>query len=379
MIDLLKKVIKHLLQKRIDVVCNKKIKRIYQNINPVYLSDETVNNYRILWGKFKKKPSIKFLEAMVSISRIESSQYVPENIHYGIIEPRLNNKLYALTYNDKNFFERFLSDYKTLFPHTILRGINGKLFDTEFNKLNANDTISVLDNLNENDELIIKPAVETGGGSNVRLIVKTSKGFAVNDSLLSRRELIGFFETSYHNNFVLQYKLIECPWFIDFNKDSLNTVRMYCYRSVLNEEIHPLHAYIRFGQPGSLVDSSSQGGRTCGVKLNGMLNDFAIGKYGEKYSDLPVIQKHKGNLVPRFDDMKRLSQSIAKHYYYHRLLGFDFCVDKDNSIRLMEVNTMNIGIINQQMNTGPLFQKFTDEIVEFCLSKKKSIVLDFYA
>ena len=379
MIHLLKKLIKHLLQKRIDIVCNKKIKKIYQNIHSVHLPDLTINNYRILWSKFKKKPSIKFLEAMVSISGIESSLYVPENIHYGIIEPVLNNKLYALTYNDKNFFERFLFDYKTLFPHTILRGINGKLFDTNFNKLSTNDTISVLDKLNENDELIIKPASETGGGSNVRLIVKTSKCFAISDCMLSCRELIGFIETSYHNNFVLQYKLIECPFFIEFNKDSLNTVRMYCYRSVLNEEIHPLHAYIRFGRPGSLVDSSSQGGRTCGINLNGMLNDFALGKYGEKYIDLPVLKKNKGNLVPRFDDMKNLAKSIAKHYYYHRLLGFDFCVDRDNNIRLMEVNTMNIGIINQQMNTGPLFGKFTEEIVEFCVAKKKSIVLDFYA
>ena len=57
---------------------------------------------------------------------------------------------------------------------------------------------------------------------------------------------------------------------------------------------------------------------------------------------------------------------------------FDFSVDENDKVRLMEVNTLIIGVINQQMNSGPLLQEFTDEVIEYCEAHKKSVVLDFY-
>ena len=167
-------------------------------------------------------------------------------------------------------------------------------------------------------------------------------------------------------------------YFKEFNDTSLNTVRLYCYRSVTDNSINPLHAYIRFGKHGSLVDSSSQGGRTIGVSMEGVLNNFAIGKYGEKYFDLPGVIKYKYSNVPHFITMKNISKEIGSRYHYHRLMGFDFCVDNNDNIRLMEINTLNIGCINQQMNTGPLFGDYTEEIIEYCSTHKKSVILDFY-
>ena len=76
--------------------------------------------------------------------------------------------------------------------------------------------------------------------------------------------------------------------------------------------------------------------------------------------------------------MKEIAIEIAAAYHYHRLLGFDFCVDADQHIRLMEINTRNVGIINQQMNTGPLYGEYTEEIVNYCLSQRRSVVIRFY-
>ena len=373
----IKKIISSIHKKKINKVSNKKLKKLKANVVLRKKNSLIERDYIELWKKLEKKPSTLFLSIMRSISGIDSSKYVPENIHYGIIEPTLNNRAYALTYNDKNFFERYLPDFKDLFPVAVLRGINGVLHDAAYKMLHVDHTTVLLNKLRVNDFFILKPATETGGGENVLLIQKNQNGFIVNDNSLSTEEFMQFLKVEYRNDFILQHKLNQLPWFHDFNKSSLNTVRLYAYRSVKDEEVHPFHAYIRFGGEGSLVDSSSQGGRTCGVSQDGILNDFALGKYGEKFKDLECINSKKGKPVPHFMEMKSIAKEIAKSFYYHRLLGFDFCVDEDDNVRLLEVNNLYIGVINQQMNNGPLFGEFTDEVIDYCKVNKKTVAFHF--
>jgi len=76
--------------------------------------------------------------------------------------------------------------------------------------------------------------------------------------------------------------------------------------------------------------------------------------------------------------MKRIAREITPFFNYHRLLGFDFSVDDNNNIKLMEVNNLYVGIINQQMNTGPLFGEYTEEVIEYSLSHKKSVFFHFF-
>lgn len=373
----IKKLLYYLFQRKIDINSFKKIKRFSKNVSVSVINKAQEVKYVNLWERLGKKPPIQFYRILSNINGIFSSRYVPENIQYGLIEPVLNNRAYALTYNDKNFFERYLSNFKSLFPTAILRGINGVIHDVNYNIITIEETMSLLSILNNNDEFILKPATETGGGENVQLIRKVDDGFIRNNKQLSVKEFILYLKENYRNNFIIQHKLKPLPWFHDFNSSSLNTVRLYSYRSVKNEEVHPFHAYIRFGGEGSLVDSSSQGGRTCGVNRNGILNSFALGRYGEKFSNLNCLKEKAGKPVPHFHEMKEIAKQIARSYHYHRLLGFDFTVDENDNIRLLEINTLFIGVINQQMNSGPLYSEFTDEVIEYCKENKKSFVLYF--
>lgn len=377
--SVIKKTLNKLHQYKIDKTANNKLKKISRNIPDLKSFKELENDYINLWSKLGKKPSVLFQRCMSSLSGVESSLYVPENIHYGLIEPILNNRTFSLIYNDKNFFERYLINHKHLFPKAILRGINGLQYDADYNRISGYDSEIILNSLNVKGQLVLKPATETGGGSNVLLIEKADNGFLLSGKLLSTSELVNLLKNRYQNNFVLQHKLEQNPYFSLFNESSLNTVRLYTYRSVKDETVNPIRAYIRFGKQGSLVDSSSQGGRTCGVDTsNGILNKFALGKYGEKYHDLECLKQNGGTRVPFFNEMVLTANEIAPLYNYHRLLGFDFSVDINNNVRLLEVNNLYIGIINQQMNSGPLFGKFTDEVIEYCLTHKKSFFFHFY-
>lgn len=373
------KTVDFLRRQKINRNCNKKIKTISKNLRLNGLTKDIESEYRVRWNKLYKKPSLLFLRCMCSISGIISGRYIPENIHYGFIEPVLNNRVYAFTYNDKNLFERYLFKHKYYFPDVILRGIGGVFYDSDYNYLTDTQVFKLLSNLQPKEQFIYKPAVETGGGSNVILLEKHQSGFLLSKNLYSINGFIDRLKNQYMGNFIIQYKINPHPWFRLFNSTSLNTVRLYTYRSVANETIHPLHAYIRFGKPGSLVDSSSQGGRTCGVSIDtGEINNFATGKYGERYEEHEFITGNNSAKTPYFDDMKRIAKEIAPYFNYHRLLGFDFSVDEDDRIYLLEVNNLYVGIINQQMNTGPLFREYTDEVIDYCLSHKKSGSFHYY-
>jgi hypothetical protein len=359
-----------------------KLKKIKTNIdlNKGIIPKEIINEYINLFRPLKKKPSVDFLECMINISGIASYQYIPENIHYSCIEPALNSRPFALCYNDKNLFELILAEFKNLFPDAILRGINGVIYNSSYNYIGNNEISKIISNLNIGEDFIIKPGIETGGGSNVKVIQKKSDAIKEKngDFEIPFDSFAKYMMTKFNGNFIMQKKIQQSNYFSCFNESSLNTVRLYTYRSVIDETIIPLHAYIRFGNIGSPVDSSSQGGRTCGVSLDGKLNSFALGRYGEKYQNLQVLKKHKGLPVPKFQDMIKFSKAIAPFFKYHRLLGFDFAVDDNNAVRLLEVNNLYVGIINQQMNTGPLFREYTKEIIDFCSTAKRSFNYHFY-
>ena len=73
---------------------------------------------------------------------------------------------------------------------------------------------------------------------------------------------------------------------------------------------------------------------------------------------------------------KNTAKAIASSFLYHRLIGFDFCVDEDSKVILIEANLYDIGI-SHQMLSGPLFREYTDEIIEYCARNKKTISFDF--
>jgi hypothetical protein len=366
-------------QRKVALAAKRKLKLISKHINEVNLSSEVVRKYKAIWKSFKNNPSLLFLKCVSNISGIHSCYYIPEDIHYNYIEPVLNSRPYALAYNDKNLFETLLPNYRHLFPHALLRGVNGVNYDREYISLSDVRVLGILKSLDNHNNFVLKPGVETGGGENVLVLEKTTTGFRVNQQYsISFSDLLNILKINYAGNFILQSRITQHAYFQDFNPSSLNTVRLYTYRSVNNESIIPLHAYIRFGKSGSFVDSSSQGGRTCGVFMDGLLNSFAIGKYGEKYRDINWINRNKGKPIPRFDVMKQLAAEIAPIFRHHRLLGFDFSVDMNEEVRLLEVNNLYIGVINQQMNTGPLFGELTEEVVDFCLKNKKSYNNHFY-
>lgn len=158
----------------------------------------------------------------------------------------------------------------------------------------------------------------------------------------------------------------------------MNTIRLFSYKSVINNQIYILQGVFRIGKPGSIVDNQAAGGLACAIDLEtSKLNNFVSDKYGNKYYQFNNINFSNDYYIPHLQEMKELAIYIASRLFYFRLLSFDFCVDNMNNIKLIEINNKNHEINFYQFNNGPLFNSFTEEILSYCKDKPVNFLIDF--
>ena len=158
----------------------------------------------------------------------------------------------------------------------------------------------------------------------------------------------------------------------------MNTVRVFTYRSVLSEDIVPLQSVLRMGKKGAVVDNQASGGISRGIDNTGKLNAFAIDKYGSIYKDYNSVIFKETDRVPQFSEIIEWAVEVAKMNHYTRVLALDFCVDKNGAVKLLEINNSNNEINFHQMNNGPLFGEYTEEITAYCARNPKTLCSGFY-
>ena len=373
MINTLKAIISFLISQRIYYIVNKKINFIRKKLN---IKSDTIDplvrkNSLTLWKKIDKKHNNKWLEVYTKVNNLVDYKYISERAYYVEVEPKLNNALFTLAYADKNSYSRNL-DAKLL-PKTLLRKIEGVFYDENYNLVpNVKNHLETM--LKNRTKFICKKSTDSGGGREIKVynlidnlwVEKNSQKFKL-DNL---NKQLG-------DNFILQEYVEQALFFSQFNQTSLNTTRFFTYRSVVDNDVKVLHAMFRMGQPGSLIDNASQGGVCCGVDIeSGKLNNFAITVSGHKtFVHNNVTLENK--IMPKFNEMKAVVKDIGSKFPYHRILGHDICLDKNGEVKFIEVNNRNLGINEHQMVSGPLFGKYTDEIIDFCLVNKKKLKIDF--
>ena len=354
---------------------NRKIKGISQyyikKINAIeietklVLDPEIIKKYKQKWSRiFHGKIDLRWLQLYSSSTKINSPDFVPENIFYSIIEPLLNEQTFSLSYSDKNFYDLFYNE--GLFPVTILRNIDGYYFDTAYHPITLTNDEQLFEVLSGNDMILIKPSLslESGGGKDVELFVfKNGKFTNKTDYSLTFKNL----QTLYKQNFIIQKYLHQHSFFEQFNQSSLNTIRVFTYRSPVTNNINILHCILRVGAKNQHVDNFRVGGFAIGINSKGLLNNFAFNKHGQKSYKVNEINLSDNKfIIPFFDKIQTKAKQIAERNIHQRLLGLDIAIDKLNNIRCVEVNNESNDINIYQLNNGTLFGEFTEEVISYC-------------
>lgn len=270
---------------------------------------------------------------------------VPENIFSGIIESLLNKyKGKHLEFlSVKNIYERWYFN-KEIFPVSYFHKMDNIYYDKFFNIVQ--DPGSFLDKQEFKFPLICKPSLDTSSGDGVQVIDSVEE---------LKRALTG------NDNLVIQEKIVQNS---DINKvnPGINTIRTCLYRDdtgffkVINNSI-------RFGVDGGL-DNEGTGGIFCNIKEDGRLNSYALNKFCNKFFEHPNSKTVFADfVVPFYEDLYVVSESIANQIPLCNLVSLDMCLDSNNKWRCIEINLRGQTTRFTQYAGVGFFGKYTDEVI----------------
>jgi len=371
--NLIKILAKQRIRKNVNKY-NKKIGRILMPAGSVDLDPEIVRSYKKKWNiLYNGRINPRWLYLFSNNTGIKSADFVPESIYYSIIEPVLNRSEFRQSYSDKNFYDLFYND--SLFPEVLLRNINGSFFDKDYQPVGINNDTEILGLLNGIEMVIVKPSLESWGGQNVELFFRNENGYfnTCGDALS-----VKWLRQVFRDNYLLQNVIQQHEFLSQFNPTSVNTLKMFTYRSPVTNSINTLSHIFRVGAKNAHVDNTGKGGVCIGLNEGGELNDFAIDKNGKRSYVLNNIDLRVEQLqIPFFDKIKQLAVKIAERNIHHRVLGLDLMIDNENNIRCLEINNFGNGIAEHQQCNGPLFGEFTDEVIEYCRLNKHQLYSNY--
>ena len=277
-----------------------------------------------------------------------STAYVPENIFYIHIEPKINIEMYISALGDKNLLDKLFSGTKQ--PETIFKNMNGFLY-------HQNELIKITEAIemcNTSGTLFIKPTTDTGGGKNV-------SAFSCENGIMDHQEntLEELFE-KYKKNYIVQKKVEQHESMSALNATSLNTFRIMSY---LNEnEVAILSIIVRMGKAGSITDNSTTGGISCGVQSDGSLNKVGFQLSGESFLATDSGIKFSEIKLPFIEKIKQTAKTLHKSSPFFKIISWDLAIDNMGDVVLIEYNINGQDINFHQLNNGPVLSPLLNEI-----------------
>lgn len=287
-----------------------------------------------------------FSDLYSKINGIISDKYISPSLYYFYINAILDNYNMYKAYDDKNMYSVLFPDIKQ--PETIIKNMNGKFYAEIGKEIDARTAILLIQ---QAGDFIIKPSMGTGGGVGVQKITRR----------LNIEEITSLL-AEYKSDFIIQKPLKQHHILSSFNPTSLNTCRIVTYRRISNGEYVVLGKVIRFGGEGAIKDNACAGGGFCNIDEEGRVEDTVYLYHGKKHSlskdyDIRTVQ------IPCFDKLINACIDMHKRLPYFDLIGWDVTLDEEGKVCLVEFNYCPDSEIIQ-IASGPLFGKYTDELME---------------
>lgn len=175
----------------------------------------------------------------------------------------------------------------------------------------------------------------------------------------------GGYNIEYKKDFVVQERLVCHESIRAIYPGSVNTFRVISY--IWHNEIKIMPVIMRIGQGGGVVDNAHAGGMFVSVSNDGRLGKIAMTEFNDKYQKHPdtglVFENHQ---IYNFD---KLLQSVRRIHSFVTQIGvvnWDFTIDQDGELVLLEANVENGGIwvIEMAHGKGP-FGEDTAEVLRW--------------
>ncbi len=300
---------------------------------------------------FPRDTDLSWHIAYASVNGIRRREYIPENVFYHRVEPAINPRDAAETFSDKNMYDLLFPAAKL--PPTVGRIIHGRPFSGDYTLLNRGELLAALQRAGS--DLVLKPSVETGGGRNVRVV--------------PREEVAGWSAEEFgravagEENLLFQELVQQHAALAAFHPASLNTLRIATFRP--RDRSVVISAVLRMGVKNARVDNQAAGGISCGIDEAGRLKRFAYDKYFQRYSAHPFTGRaFEGFPIPSYAEACSLGIALHERLPLFGMISWDIAVDSAGAPVLIEANLKWQEINFHQVNNGPLFGRYTDEVLK---------------
>ncbi len=310
---------------------------------------------RAYWKRYYRNISLSDFKWYQTKKNIKNIRLIPDTVYHSRIEPYFNDIKSVEAFSNKGYYSLFFRDFKV--PYTIAKNMTGVYMDDDFNIISQNEVKKLC--LNE-EEILIKPSLDSGGGRNITFLQMNEEGACCKlETALDK----------YKKDFVIQRVVKQHEEINKLNSTSLNTVRIQSFLYKGNVEI--LSSFLRVGHKGSRIDNLSSGGLAIAINENGELNSFACDGDGNISYRLPNGYQFKKKKIPGFEEIVKSVKKLHPRFVNFGIIGWDIAVDEEGEPVFIEFNPIDTCIRNTQIVKGPLFGKLTDEVLKEVYGNKK--------
>lgn len=321
------------------------------------LTEDEQRQVQSLWGQLV--PDISFKEYEVYKRHFGfNPKMLSHQIYLPLVARRINDYSLTLMYDNKGYYGGVLKSHIKFIP-CYFRVIKDEFYADDMRQLTKSEALEIAV---AHDEVVLKRSVETSGGKSFKKIVFH------NEDPDERVRILDSIIKSYGDNYVCQESLKQCEVMSKFNASSINTIRITTL--YLNGKFSVLSIVIRAGGKGSEVDNLSSGGMMIGVSNEGFLLGFGVTdnyKRKRKHNGLK-LDGIKLDFIPEV--IKRLEDAHIHDFSLSKFIGWDIMIDINGEPIIVEVNASQPGVRGIQYCTGPVFGDRTQEVIDYCKSKK---------
>ncbi len=326
--------------------CNlQRIKKITDSYHLTKEQEAAVRKYFAVCGKVNLTSHNFYLEKTGKFC----VNYLPEDLHYGYIDPFYNNWRESVIIDNKCNYPQLFKDIRQ--PENFAMRNNSIWFGIDGQPATLQE---VEKQLASEPEIVVKMAIGSCGGKGV---------FFVKGSELS--QVIG----QIRDDILVQKPLAQHERLSAVNPSSINTIRMISLLSQSGTKVYS--TVLRIGIAGSRVDNASSGGITCGITEDGRLKKYAYKVTGERFEAHPdtglVFENYE---IPGYQKCLEAVSRLSVQIPHFRLVSWDFSIDQSGEPVLIEANLHYGQLDFHQLNNGPLFGEDTPKILEEVFGKK---------
>lgn len=328
-------------------------KRLYKNTALATHQEQEVQKF---WKKhYGKKISTRWHRLYQSYNGRYNKRYFPEIIFTTKLERKMNNREIAKIISDKSLYPFYYKDIDGVrLPDTFLMNNSGIHYTGEREIVTYEKALEMLYDIGQ---CVIKPTLDSSSGDSVHVF-----NFNEGIDLKSKKTVTEILE-NYDENFIVQEKIIPSEKMHRLYPGSVNTLRVITY--LVDDGVAHAPVTLSMGRGGNHVDNIQAGGVSVAVSDEGELNREGYTHFQEVYHYHPDTGTVFEDLtLTKVPEVIRAAKEMHEKTPYMKIVSWDFTIDSDEQIVLLEINTTGQSVWFPQMVSGkPIFGEHTERMM----------------